>query len=201
MLALVAGAGPLAGQQAVLPAATTSLVLAPGDVVRLKIWREPELSGDYQVNESGTAVFPRIGVVAVQEITTDSLQRYLVTTYEAYLRNPAVEVTVLRRVNVLGAVRNPGLYEVDATKTVADVIAEAGGATGEGNLKRVELLRGGRRVSVLLTQEVRLADAPLRSGDQLFVPERSWFNRHSGTLAAGFLTAGAIITAALIPRN
>jgi polysaccharide export outer membrane protein len=195
---LILCAGPLAAQQPVERPADPSPTLAPGDVVRLKIWREPDLSGDYSVDEGGIAVFPKIGAVGVQALTTDSLKRYLVATYEAYLRNPAVEVTVLRRVNVLGAVRNPGLYQVDATKTVADVIADAGGATSDGNRKRVDLLRTGTQFSLTLSRDTRLADTPLRSGDQLFVPDRSWLSRNSGSLVVGLLTAGAIVAAALI---
>src|SRR5689334_21951397 len=82
------------------------VTLRPGDRVRLKVWREPDLSGDFSVDETGIVVFPKIGRIDVHNLSTDSLKSLLLSGYSASLRNPAVEVTVLRRINMLGAVRN-----------------------------------------------------------------------------------------------
>jgi polysaccharide export outer membrane protein len=172
--------------------------LQQGDMVRLKIWREPELSGDFQVNERGETVFPKIGPMLVTRLSADSLSRLLVATYTAYLRDPSIEVTLLRRVNVLGAVRSPGLYQVDQTQTLGDVLAQAGGATSEGKADRVELRRGGERLGIRLNRSSRLFDSSVQSGDQLWVPERSWFSRNSGTVVAAGLTATAIVVATLL---
>ena len=172
-------------------------VLQPGDMVRLRIWREPGMSGDYRVDESGTVVFPRIGALAVGQISTDSLRMLLVSIYSAQLRDPSIEVTVLRRVNVLGAVRNPGLYHVDPTMTVADVMAMAGGVSTDGNPNRVELVRQGQRVSVRLSQQSLVAESPIRSGDQLWVPERSWLARNA-TVVAAAVTATALVVTSVI---
>ena len=136
LLAAAAGSLPLAAQ-----AAPTGL--QPGDAVRLKIWREPDLSGEFQVDERGEVVFPQLGAMRVSQLSADSLKSMLVWSYTAYLRDPSIEVTLLRRVNVLGPVRSPGLYQVDQTQTIADVLAQAGGATPDGKPDRVELVRGG----------------------------------------------------------
>jgi protein involved in polysaccharide export with SLBB domain len=162
--------------------------LRPGDVVRLRIWREPDLSGDFHVDESGLVVLPKLGPVSVGVISRDSLRRSLLAAYSTYLKNPSIEVVLLRRVNVLGAVRNPGLYPVDPTMTIADALALAGGPTPEGKRDRVDLVRGGDRLKVRLDPATRLGDTPIRSGDQLFVPERSWLSRNPG-LVIGTLTA------------
>jgi protein involved in polysaccharide export with SLBB domain len=190
----------LRAQAAPDPAEGPNAVLRPGDMVRLKIWREPEMSGDYRVDESGMVVFPRLGPVAVGRISTDSLRTLLVSIYSAQLRNPSIEVTVLRRVNVLGAVRNPGLYHVDPTMTVADVMALAGGVNTDGNPNRVELVRQGRRVSVRLSQQSLVGESPIRSGDQLWVPERSWLARNA-TVVAAAVTATALIVTTVITLN
>src|ERR1700734_1429358 len=123
----IAAQGSTAVAEAPAPAAGVardsdagSAMLLPGDIVRLRIWREPDLSGDFPVDERGTVVFPKIGPTPVLQMTTDSLKRLLVTTYSQYLRDPAIEVTFLRRVTILGAVKNPGLYPVDPTMTVSD---------------------------------------------------------------------------------
>lgn len=189
---------PLPAQQdPAPPSQPVSVLLQPGDMVRLKIWREPDLSGDYQVDENGEAVFPKIGVLAVGEISTDSLKAVLVATYSAFLRNPSIDVTLLRRVNVLGAVRSPGLYHVDPTVTVADVLAMAGGVNSDGNPDRIELLRGGKKLSSKLSQESRLTESPLRSGDQLRVPQKSWASRNTALIAAGITGAAFIIAASV----
>ncbi len=174
-----------------------SVVLRPGDQVRLKVWREPDLSGDFVIDEDGIVVFPKIGRVNVQQISTDSLKALLMARYAESLRNPSVEVTVLRRVSVLGSVRNPGLYYLDPTTTVADALAMAGGVSPDGKQNGFELLRDGKRLQVDLSGDSRLADSPLRTGDQLRVPERSWVSRNTGLVAAA-LTSVAIVFAATL---
>ena len=173
-------------------------LLQPGDMVRLKIWREPDLSGDYAVDESGQVVFPKIGPLAVTRLSADSLKSLLITTYATYLRNPSVEVTLLRRVNVLGAVRTPGLYQVDPTMTLVDVLAMAGGRTPDGQKDRVDLLRQGEPEPIHLRVEARVGDVPVHSGDQLIVPERSWMSRNSAALVVALLTSIAIVSTAVI---
>jgi polysaccharide export outer membrane protein len=186
-----------AQQTAALPISEAQAPLQPGDLVRLKIWREPDLSGDFRVDEAGVATFPKIGSLPVSQLSPDSLKSLLVSSYARFLQNPSVDVVFLRRVNVLGAVKNPGLYDVDPTMTVADVIAMAGGVTPDGQSKKVELHRPGQSETVKLSLQSRLTDFPLRSGDQLRVPQRSWLARNGTVLAAG-ITAVALITAAVV---
>ena len=83
--------------------------LRPGDMLRLKIWREPDFSGDFMIDESGQAVLPRLGKTAVSGMSTEQLKSRLEDQYREYLNNPSIEVTPLRQVAVLGAVRNPGV--------------------------------------------------------------------------------------------
>lgn len=175
-------------------------VLYPGDIVRLKIWREPDLSGDYDVNAQGIATFPKVGAVRVTDITTDSLQRLLIATYSEYLRDPAIEVTPLRRVTVLGAVKNPGLYPVDPTMSIADAVALAGGPTPDGNQKKVELIRGNKKKNVTVTAHTQVASTQLRSGDELYVPERSWLSRN-GYIVGAAIGAAAVITTTIIANG
>ncbi|HYW05479.1 MAG TPA: SLBB domain-containing protein [Longimicrobium sp.] len=171
--------------------------LRPGDLIRLRIWREPDLSGDFPVNENGAAILPRIGRVQVLDEPTARLQARVIAAYEEFLQHSSIEVVFLRRVQVLGAVRTPGLYPVDPTMTVADAVALAGGATGEGDPRRVELIRGGRRVDVQLSADTRMASSAIQSGDQLFVPERSWLRRNTG-LIIGSATGALSLLIALI---
>jgi polysaccharide export outer membrane protein len=160
------------------------MLIRPGDVVKLSIWREPDLSGEFPVDEWGMAVQPRIGPMKVTDYDPDSLRATLVAAYEEFLSHSSINVTVLRRVQVIGAVRTPGLYQVDPTMSVSDVLAMAGGATPQGNIKRVELIRQGHAVGGRLSPMTSVGRASIRSGDQLFVPERSWISRNPGVVVA-----------------
>lgn len=173
--------------------------LQPGDAVKLRIWREPDLSGEFQVDETGEVVFPKIGPVRVTGMATDSLKHLLIATYASVLRDPAIDITLLRRVTVSGFVRTPGLYQVDPTMTIADVLALAGGAAPDGESNKVELMRDGRSVTDKLSGYTQIGESPLRSGDQLYVPQRSWLSRNTGLVATVISTAGLIV--ATIVRN
>lgn len=173
--------------------------LRPGDVVRLRIWREPDLSGEFPVDEAGTVVLPKLGPVAVAGEPAPALEKRLVSAYQEFLQHNSIHVTFLRRLQVLGAVRQPGLYPVDATMTLSDVLALAGGAGPQGDPDRVELRRNGVRLSVRLSESMRIADSPIRSGDQLFVPERGWMSRNTGVVTAA-LTTGVSVLIALLTR-
>jgi protein involved in polysaccharide export with SLBB domain len=167
-------------------------VVQPGDLIRVKVWREPDLTDSARVDAAGNVTLPRLGPTPVAGITADSLRRLIVTTYSRYLRDPAVDVTVLPRVTILGAVRNPGVHNVDPTLTIADALALAGGAAPEGKRDEIELRRRGERVPVKLNLDARLAETPVRSGDHLVVPERSWVSRNIG-LVLGAASLGISI--------
>jgi polysaccharide export outer membrane protein len=169
----------------------------PGDVVRLRIWREPDMSGEFPVNEAGEVVLPRLGPVSVTAMSADSLKRRLVADYTTYLRDPSIEVTVLRRVSVSGAVRTPGVFTVEPTLTVADVLALAGGASPEGQRNRVEVMRAGTTVTRSVSRGTRIGDSPVRSGDQLVVPEKSWLSRNTA-LVTGIASSAVFLVATLI---
>jgi polysaccharide export outer membrane protein len=165
----------------------------PGDLIRLKIWREPDMSGDIAVDEAGVATLPRLGPLRVTNLPGDSLKRMLIRSYAKYLRDPSVDITVLRRVTVLGAVRTPNVYHVEPTMTVADALALAGGAAPDGKLDQVELRRRGGGEPVKLSRRARLADTPIRSGDELYVPQRSWLSRNAGLVLGGVGTTLSVL--------
>ena len=167
-------------------------VVYPGDLIRLKIWREPDMSGDITVDEAGIAALPRLGALRVADLPADSLKRMLVQSYTKYLRDPAVDITIMRRITVLGAVRTPNVYHVEPTMTIADAVALAGGIAADGKQDEVEIRRRGGGKTYRLSQRSRLADTPIRSGDEVYVPQRSWVSRNIGVILAGVGTAISI---------
>lgn len=174
--------------------AASGFALRPGDVIRLRIWREPDLSGEFPVAPNGVVVLPKIGEVTVADRMPAEVEQTLLEEFERYLRNPSIEITMLRRVNILGFVRAPGLYPVDPTMTLRDVLALAGGVLPNGSEDRLELIRGDSRLVTPVAGEMRLDALGIRSGDQIYVPERSWMRRNA-TIIAG--VASTIITASV----
>lgn len=200
---LLGSATPAIGQQTsatISTSDTTHGLLRPGDIVRLRVWREPDLSGDFPVDETGTVTFPKIGQFNAAEHSPQSLKQKMLESYAVYLRNPSIEVTMLRRINILGAVQKPGLYPVDATMTIADAVAVAGGATPNGDPHHVDLMRNGVKIEEKISGDTNLASTPLRSGDQLFVPERSFVVRNSGLVATTISVSASLIIALFIRR-
>ena len=160
---------------------TTSLL--PGDLIRVEIWREEGLSGDFQVGENGEVVLPLLGRKQVVGVSPDDLREQLTADYDQYLVNPSVNVTLVRRVTVMGEVRVPGLYPVDATVSVAQLIALAQGVTPEGDVDRITLIRDGQAIRGDLAGTMALTEAGIRSGDQIIVGKRGWFARNLSNLA------------------
>jgi protein involved in polysaccharide export with SLBB domain len=201
LLVLFAGALPFErahAQQTPSPDASRVDVAArPGDKVRLRIYREPDLSGEFTVPDNGSVDFPKIGSVPVDRMSTDSLRALLIAQYSRSLRDPAIEVTVLRRVNVTGAVHTPGFFYADPTVTVKGAVALAGGVTPEGNKNKIELQRGTQRSSINLSGGTSLADSPVQSGDLVSVPERSWFSRNTAVVVSG-ITGLALVVVTLL---
>jgi len=113
----------------------------------------------------------------------------MVAQFEDQLRNQAIQVVFTRRVSVLGAVENPGLYHVEPTMTLADAVALAGGHTAQGNPEKVKVVKDGREIEVDITDT---AAENVSSGSRIIVPERSWAARNSNMLIGASITAAAI---------
>ncbi|MGH7507028.1 MAG: polysaccharide biosynthesis/export family protein, partial [Longimicrobiales bacterium] len=186
-----------AAQESDTPEPATE-ALRPGDVIRVQIWREETLSGDFPVSPDGVVVLPKIGRYDVTQDPPETLRRRFIEDFRRYLRNPSIEITFLRRITILGAVREAGLQLVDPTMTVADALALAGGTTPDGKTNSIHVIRNGERIQTV-NDQMRITETPLRSGDQLFVPERSWPSRNPGIVAA--VISGVVsIAIALLAR-
>lgn len=178
-------------------AASRRDIASPGDSLRLTIWREPDLSRSYWIDESGSVNLPKIGQVRAAGVPSDVLAQHIVAAYQAYLTHSAIDVTILHRVQIRGAVRIPGIYYVNQTMTLGDALALAGSNTPEGQANKVRLVRRGEPVSGRLLSGTRLGEVELRSGDEIYVPERSWASRNMGFLSTVLGASATILVAAL----
>lgn len=167
--------------QAVQSAAkrTALLPVRIGDHVVVHFLREPQLNAEVVVDEHGDAAFPKIGVLQVTRYTIGALQDSLRARYSEFLRLPELEVSVLRRITVNGEVRQPNVYMVDASSTVRDVIARAGGITDVGNRSKVIIVRDGTETRVKNWRDGTDDGADLQSGDQIIVARQSWLALNS----------------------
>jgi polysaccharide export outer membrane protein len=156
------------------------------------------MSGQYSVDESGIVIFPRLGEYQVLGDTPETLRARLLADYQRYLRNPSIEITILRRVRIMGAVNNPDLHLVGPTLSVADALALAGGPTPIGDPDKIRIFRDGVQVAVDITQNTLIGDSPIRSGDQIFVPERGWVSRNAGVVAATITASVSLVIALFI---
>jgi polysaccharide export outer membrane protein len=147
--------------------------LVPGDVIRLNIWREPDLTGEFLVQEDGNAVLPKVGSVNVIGYTPSELKTHLIEEYSRTLRNPSIEVIVLRRILISGEVANEGVYPVDPTMSLVEALALAGGPTPAAKDDRVVLIRGDSETDIDTEDPAAVRNIALQSGDQLFVPSAS----------------------------
>jgi protein involved in polysaccharide export with SLBB domain len=167
--------------------------IRPGDVIRLRIWREPDLSGDFSVGANGVAVLPRLGAMNMAVIPADSLQAVLGERYKEFLNNPSIEALLLRRVTITGAVRNPGVYPLDPTLTISDAVALAGGPAPDGKRDRVEIRRAGVRVAADLRNDTIVSDSPIQSGDQIYVPTKAWLSRNTWLISAAVTLTAVVV--------
>jgi len=172
-----------------------SVDIAVGDRIAVKIWREPGLSDSaIVVDERGDVVLARVGTMRVAGHSISDVQDSLRLRFSEYLRNPSVSVTVYRRVGVQGEVRKPGLYYVDVTMTLREVLALAGGVTENGNASNIAIVRDGHTVPLGAWRRGGPMSADLRSGDQVVVASRSWLSRNA---LAAVSTAGLVISVLL----
>jgi protein involved in polysaccharide export with SLBB domain len=167
-----AGAQPVAAQGSRTDAVPTDVeaVLRPGDLVRITVWRKPELSGEYQVADDSTVGAPfylgvRVGGMPFSEAAARI--RAHIARYES---EPQVLVEPLFRVAIGGEVQRPDVYTFGRSTTISQAVLLAGGVTEKGNPKRVQLFRGGEQLPVNLKDpRDPLGGLAVRSGDQVVV--------------------------------
>ena len=174
--------------------------ILPGDRIRIQIWREPELSGTFHVDERGDIVLPKLGPVSVLGLGPAQARERIQDRYSAFLRNPSVEVMVLRRIGVHGEVKAPTLYWLDVTMSVRDAIAVAGGITPSGNPEEISIVREGRTIELQGGETAALVESGLRSGDQIVVDRRSWIALNAPYVISSGISLLGILSGFLLAR-
>ncbi len=146
--------------------------LGPGDRVRITVFGEPDLTGEYDIATDGALTFPLVGEISAMGLTPDQLSAAIAARLRrGFVREPRVVSSVIsyRPFYILGEVENPGTYPYAANLDVMSAVAIAGGFTYRANRSRVFIRRAGEtREQALSLREV----VHVQPGDVVRIGER-----------------------------
>ena len=159
-----------------------SLLIGPGDLLRITVLRESELDQRVRVLDSGEITLALAGNLAVQGLTPAQAATRIADRYREgkFLLHPEVSVFVeeyaTQTVTVLGQVAHPGTLHLAAPRTLIDVLSLAGGLNEYAD-RHVLIQRGGKdgeRIRAFLpnrAEDTLNADVLVRPGDTVIVPK------------------------------
>jgi polysaccharide export outer membrane protein len=119
-------------------AAAAEAPLAAGDMVRLSVHGNPDLSIETRISEAGTIIVPLIGQIHIGGMPIAAAEKKIGGALESggYIKKAQVNMVVTalqsQQVAVLGHVNRPGLYALEGRRSVLEVLAMAGGTAAEG---------------------------------------------------------------------
>ena len=164
-------AGLLFGATAVQSQTGGPQALNPGDQIRILVWRNPELSGDFTVVANGTLNHPLYREVQVTGIPLSTVEDRLRTFISRYTTNPQFVLLPLVKIIVGGEVRSPNIFSVPPETTITQAVILAGGPSERGKLNSVRLLRDGQTINLDMGRpDSQAASLQVRSGDQIIIP-------------------------------
>lgn len=135
--------------------------LGAGDHVKLTVFNEPTLSGEFAVNSDGAVSLPLVGdVAAVGKRAPDVAARYQALLADGYVKSPkvSIEITQYRPFFILGEVKTPGQYPYASGMTALNAIAIAQGFTPRAEKSVVFIRRAGtaQEEAFRLTPDLRV---------------------------------------------
>ncbi|KAA0577430.1 polysaccharide export protein [Azospirillum sp. B21] len=146
--------------------------LGAGDALRVIVFGEEQLSGEFRVDGTGKVAMPLIGEVSAKDRSTRDLEKEISTRLSAgYVKDPKVSVEVLnhRPFFILGEVRNPGQYQYVNGMTALSAVAMAGGYTYRAKEDYVLITRGADPKKEIRRAPITTSVMP---DDVVRVPER-----------------------------
>lgn len=170
--AVTAGPRSAVGQEVEQQGAVGAYTLGNGDQLRITVFGQPDLSGQFEVDGTGAISMPLIGQVQALGLTTPELEAHIVSLLEGdYILNPRVSAEVInyRPYYILGEVNRPGEYPYTSGLTVLNAVAASGGFTYRANKKVIYI----KSVDSAEEQAFELTTSTVvRPGDTLRIGER-----------------------------
>jgi len=165
-----------------LPAVQSTIapVVQPRDVLSVAVAGQTTLGGDFLVRDDGTILVPLVGKVALVGLTAELASAQLAQTLKKMVVDPTVSVIIgkssNRRINVVGEVKTPGVFELVRDHSVLGALAAAGWITDFARKDGVYVIRRGNRdrrvrftLADITSAEPKAAAFELNDGDSVVV--------------------------------
>jgi len=160
------------------PVDPKAYIIGAEDVISIRVWREPENSGQFTVRPDGKISVPLLGEIQAAGLTPERLSVSIAEGLQKVMVHPEVTVGV-ERVNskkyyIQGEVMKPGGYPLVIDTTVLEALVNAGGFREFANTKKIIILRGSERIKFNyhdVTKGKKMEQNILvKPGDQIIVP-------------------------------
>lgn len=161
----------LASGQPAAPSNAGPGQLGKGDKIKLTVFGEEDLSGEFEIDSTGSLAMPLVGDIPVSGLTPRDLEKKIAEILEkGYLKNPRVNIEVLnfRPFFILGEVNKPGSYAYSNDMSVINAVALGGGYTTRAKIGQVKI----RRAASPDKEEWVGEEAKVFPGDAIRVEER-----------------------------
>jgi polysaccharide biosynthesis/export protein len=160
------------------PVDPTSYKIGAEDVILIRIWREPDLSGLVSVRPDGKINLLLVGEIDAAETTPVELESRIAKAYEKVLKNPIVSLQVQKveskRYLLSGEVNKAGAFPLVRPMTVLEALTIAGGIREFGNGKKIIIIRGKERLKFNYNEVIKgkklEQNILLQPGDHIVVP-------------------------------
>jgi polysaccharide export outer membrane protein len=157
---------------------TKTFIIGPEDALFVRVWREPELSGQFMVRPDGKISLPLVNEIQAGGLTPEQLSSAITQSLSRYMNRPEVSVSVIavnsRKYYIQGEVQKPGAYPLVVPTTVLEALVNAGGFREFANTKKIRILRNSKELLKFNYKEVTRGKHPeqnilLQPGDQIIV--------------------------------
>jgi polysaccharide export outer membrane protein len=154
-----------------------SFVLGPEDVILVRVWREPDLTGQLVIRPDGKINMPLIREIQAGGSTPEELIASLTDALSKFINSPQVSVQVMavrsRKYMISGEINRQGAYPLAGPTTVFEAITLAGGFRDFANTRNITILRGAQRLRFNYNQVVKgknlSQNVLLENGDKIVV--------------------------------
>jgi len=146
--------------------------LRPNDQVRVQVYNEPDITGDYQVDSAGYLSIPLAGRVKAAGLTASQLERSITSRLKGGILNDprvTIQVSTYAPIYIHGEVKKSGEFPFRPGLTVMDAVAAAGGFTYRADDSRAYVRRSGAAAEFVYPLDARVLVFP---GDNIRIPER-----------------------------
>lgn len=160
------------------PVDPSSYVIGAEDQLRVRVWREPDVSGDVTVRPDGKITLPLVGEIQAAGRTPQALAQTLTEKLSEFLNRPEVMVEVRavrsKKYYITGQVNKTGAFPLTVPTTVLEALSGAGGFQQWAKKKKIVILRGNKRFKFNYNEVIEGKNLQqniyLENGDHIIVP-------------------------------